>query len=286
MPTVIVENEEQQEQEVQHEEQSDITPENQEPKGEADESEEESDEVVVTIGDQKEEEEESQESAPNWFKELRVKHREAQKELRELREKLQQQTQVEQQIKVGEKPTLESCGWDDTRYESELAAWFDRKRHADEKQRKAEEVQQKQQQEWQSKVDSYTKAKSELKVRDFDEAEAVIQENFSQVQQGIIVQGAKNPALIVYALGKNQAKMKELAAITDPVQFAVAIGEIGKEIQMRPKQKPPAPEKVPTGSGSLSGSTDRTLDMLRAEAEKSGDYTKVMQYKNQLRNKK
>lgn len=284
MPTAVVENEEQQEQQ-QNEEQSEYSPENQEQEGEADKSAEDSDEVVVTIGEQSEEEEQ-QETAPQWVKELRVKHREAQKELRELREKLQQQTQVEQSVRVGDKPTLESCGWDDSRYESELASWFDRKRQADEHQRKAEEEQVKQQQAWQAKLDGYAKAKAELKVKDFDEAEDVIKENFNQVQQGIIVQGAKNPALVVYALGKNPSKMKELSSITDPVQFAVAIGEIGKEIQMRPKQRPPAPERVPSGSGSLAGATDRTLDMLRTEAEKTGDYTKVMQYKNQLKQRR
>jgi len=44
-----------------------------------------------------------------------------------------------------------------------------------------------------------------------------------------------------------------------------------------------APEKVLTGTGSTSGSVDSTLDKLRAEAEKTGDYTKVTAYKRKLK---
>lgn len=289
MPTVQVETEQQEEQaQEQHEKQSaqdsDVT--EQKEVSESQDHQEDHDEVIVTIGEQKDEEEEQQESAPQWVKELRKSHREAQRELRELREKLHSQSKEEQTVKLGEKPTLEGCGYDDERFESELASWFDRKRQVEENNRKAQDEQQKAAQAWQAKLDSYAKARSELKVSDYEDAEAVVQENLSQTQQGIIVQGAKNPALMVYALGKNPAKLKEIAAISDPVQFAVAVGELSKEINMKPKTKPPAPEKVPSGSGSLAGSTDRTLDMLRAEAEKTGDYTKVVQYRNNLRNKK
>jgi hypothetical protein len=48
---------------------------------------------------------------------------------------------------------------------------------------------------------------------------------------------------------------------------------------------PPPPEKPVQGNGRLSGSSDATLERLRADAEKTGNYTKVIAYKKQLRAK-
>lgn len=285
MPTEIVENEQQQElQQEQHEEQSESSAENQEQENE--EGQEEADEVVVTIGDQKPEEEQ-QEAAPQWVKELRKTQRELQKENRELKEKLKASTVKDEGApQVGQKPTLEGCGYDDVKFEAELTAWYDKKRQADEHAKKIEEDKRKQEETWQSKLEGYAKAKTELKVKDFDDAEETVKELLDQTQQGIIVHGARNPALVIYALGKNSAKAKEIAAIKDPVQFAIAIGELGKEINMKPRKSAPPAEGKVTGSGSLAGTTDTTLEQLRAQAEKTGDYTKVIAYRNQLRNKK
>lgn len=249
----------------------------------AEHEEEDDGEMVITIGEQ-EPEPDQEASAPSWVKELRRNYREAQKELRELKEKQSQQA-APAAVTVGAKPTLEGCDFDTDKYDAELTAWYERKRKADEQAAQAEAEKQKAQQEWQKKLDGYAKSKTELRVKDYDEAEATVQEKLNQVQQGIILQGADNPALIVYALGKNEKRAAELAQITDPVKFAFEIGKLSKEINMKPRAKPPAPEKTVSGSGSLSGTVDSTLDRLRAEAEKTGDYTKVMAYKNQLRNK-
>lgn len=285
MPTIVVENEDQEEvQQEQHEEQTEVKD---EAEAKIEEHQEEPDEVVVTIGEQKPEEEDQQESAPQWVKDLRKNHRELQKKNRELEEKLKATTIKDDGApQVGNKPTLEACGYDEDKFESELTAWYERKRKADEHTNKIEEDKRKQEEIWKSKLDGYAKAKTELKVKDFEDAESLAQELLDQTQQGIIVHGAKNPALMIYAIGKNPAKAKELAAIKDPVQFAIAIGELGKEIVMKPRKAPPAAEAKVTGSGSLAGATDGTLEQLRAQAEKSGDYSKVIAYKNQLRNKK
>jgi hypothetical protein len=56
---------------------------------------------------------------------------------------------------------------------------------------------------WQGKLNSYAKARASLKVHDYEDAEAVALEAFSITQQGIVIQGSDNPALIIYALGKN-----------------------------------------------------------------------------------
>jgi len=143
----------------------------------------------------------------------------------------------------------------------------------------------KQQQEWQAKLQGYGKAKAELKVKDYDDAEGIVQESFNTTQQGVILQGADNPALLVYALGKNPKKAKELASISDPVKFAFAVAKLETQLKVTNRKAAPPPEKTVQGTGRISGSVDSTLDRLRADAEKSGDYSKVFAYKQQKRNK-
>ena len=80
--------------------------------------------------------------------------------------------------------------------------------------------------------------------------------------------------------------MKELAGIQDPVKFAFAVAKLEAQLKVTPKRKPTTKvEKMIKGSGSLAGTTDKKLDRLRAEAEKTGDLSKVHAYKRQLRNK-
>jgi len=243
----------------------------------------ESDDVVVTIGEESPASEEETAHAPEWVRELRKNYRELQREKRELEEKLKATSGAETKpvTDPGKKPTLEACDYDAEKYEQELTGWYDRKRQADEQEAKVRAEAEAQQKEWQSKLQSYGKAKTELKVKDFDEAEGLVQENFSATQQGILLQGADNPALLVYALGKNPKKAKELSSITDPVKFAFAVAKLETQLKVTNRKAPPPPEKTVQGSGSTSGAVDSNLDRLRAEAEKSGDYSKVIAYKNQ-----
>ena len=236
--------------------------------------------IVVSIGD---EEPEEQQSAPNWVKELRKNHKESQRKIKELEEQLAASKNPADD-RLPEKPTLEGCNYDEEEYETRYSAWIAKKSSVEQKQRMIEEEQRKQQEAWQNKLASYSKAKEELKVADYDDAEETVQTMMNQVQQGIILQGADNPALVILALGRNPNKAKELASITDPVQFAVSIGKLEKGITMKPRKSAPA-EKTVKGSGSFAGTTGGELDRLRDEAAKTGDLTKVIQYKKMQKQK-
>jgi len=121
-------------------------------------------------------------------------------------------------------------------------------------------------------------------VKDFEEAEAVVQEAFNVTQQGVVLQGAENPALVIYAIGKNQKKLKELSDIKDPVKFAFAVARLEKELKVTSrKSAAPQPERIVSGTGRVSGAVDSTLERLRDEAAKTGNMTKVIQYKQQKR---
>lgn len=256
--------------------------EGQAPEVEAKQEASQDEELIVTIGEEAPPQEEEK-PAPEWVRELRKQHRELQKRNRELEAKLNQD-QAPKTPEIGKKPTLEDFDYDAEKFEASLAQWFERKRQADEQAAKVQADIEKQQQEWQAKLEGYGKAKAELKVRDYDDAENIVQESFNVTQQGVILQGADNPALLVYALGKNPKKAKELASISDPVKFAFAIAKLETQLKVTNRKAAPPPEKTIQGGGRVSGSVDSTLDRLRAEAEKSGDYTKVFAYKKQKRN--
>jgi hypothetical protein len=239
------------------------------------------DELIVTIGEEAPPQEEEK-PAPEWVRELRKSHRELQKRNRELEAKLTQD-QAPKAPEIGKKPTLEDFDYDAEKFENSLAQWFERKRQADEQAAKVQADIEKQQQEWQAKLQGYGKAKAELKVKDYDDAEGIVQESFNTTQQGVILQGADNPALLVYALGKNPKKAKELASISDPVKFAFAIAKLETQLKVTNRKAASPPEKTVQGTGRVSGTVDSTLDRLRAEAEKTGNYSKVMAYKRQKR---
>ena len=248
---------------------------------EDDEDDEVEDEIVVSFGDEEPPKEETQ-RAPRWVRDLRKSHRELQRQNRELQAKLQSTQTEAKPVEVGQKPTLEQYDYDPDKYEQALMSWHERKRQADAEQQKAREAAEAQQQAWQEKLSGYAKAKAEMKVRDYDDAEATVSDALNVTQQGVILQGADNPALVIYALGKNPKKAEELSKISDPVKFAFAVAKLEKDMKVT-NRKAPAPERAIRGNARSAGAVDSTLERLRAEAAKTGDYSKVTQYKRQKR---
>lgn len=252
------------------------------------EDESSDDEVVVLIEGESppQEEEEEVSEAPKWVKELRKTHKEVVRKNRELEEKLKslEAPKAEQPVELGAKPTLRDHDYDDEKFEAALEAWHDRKRKVEAQEAEKQKQQKATQDAWAAKVEAYNKARTALKVKDYDEVAANAGEVLNATQQGIIVAGSENPALVVYALGKNPKKAAALAKIQDPVQFAFAIAKLEGQLKVSNKRTAPPPEKViSAGSGRTSGSVDSTLERLRAEAERTGDYSKVIAYKKSKR---
>ena len=247
------------------------------------EAEEEEDVVVSINGEAPDPETEDDDRAPDWVRDLRKEYRNEKRRAKELEQKIEQleRGSAPASQPLGSKPTLEAADYDTERYETELASWYENKRTHDDQQNVVQSQQKAVQKEWETKLESYHSSKAELKVKDYDFAEDVVQDNLSVMQQGMIVQGADNPALVVYALGKNPIKAKELASITDPVKFAFAVAKLETNLKVTKRKASSRPEKKISGTGRPSGSVDNTLERLRTEAEKTGDYSKVFQYKKQ-----
>jgi hypothetical protein len=247
-----------------------------------DQEESDAEDVIVSIGEEAPPHEQNT-PAPEWVRELRKTNRELQRQNRELQSKLQVQPTEIKPVVIGAKPKLEDHDYDADKYEEALTGWFERKRQADDVNARQEAEVMNQQKAWQAKLDGYGKAKAELRVKDYEDAEAVAQEVFSITQQGVMLQGADNPALVVYALGKNPKKAKELAEIKDPVKFAFAVAKLEKELKVTNRKAAPAPERIVSGTGRSSGAVDSTLERLREDAARTGNMTKVIQYRAQKR---
>ena len=269
--------------ELQLDDESEPSGEQSEPvEAEAEESEEaEDDSLVVSIDG---ESPAPEEAAPEWVRDLRKQHREQKRRNRELEQELEQMRNQGQRAQpLGPKPTLEVYDYDTDKYEAALADWFDRKRRHDAEQETAQRQQQAIEQAWTEKQQEYFRRKEAMKAKDFDDAEDTVKDILNVTQQGIIVKGAENPEFVVYALGKNPKKAQELAQIDDPIDFAFAISKLESKLKIATKKSAPPPEKTVKATGRVSGSVDSTLERLRAEAEKTGDYSKVMRYKKQLK---
>lgn len=242
----------------------------------------EDDELVISLdGQELTQDNEDHKQAPAWVKELRKASREKDKRIRELESKLNVSSATHPEVKLPPKPRLEDLDFDSDKYEEKLSEWFELKRKYDVELETTKKAQEEAENAWKERLTIYNKSKNELRVRDYDDAESFVQEQFSTTQQGIILQGLDNPALVVYALGKNHKKAGELANIKDPVKFAVAVGKLETQLKITSRKSPPPPSRVVSGTARVSGSMDSTLERLRVEAEKTGDYTKVVRYKAQ-----
>lgn len=267
------------------EEEEDTSPET--PAGkQAEESEESGDddsadvaeEVIVTIGDEDEQAEQTAQDT-GLVRHLRRIYSEKEKENKKLKQQLEQVSTPGQPEEPGVKPTLESCDFDAEVFEKKLATWHERKLKSVQRdaQRRAEEEEQAKQ--WQEVMNSYGAKKSTLKVPDYDEAEAIVQSLLPGERQSFILDAMDNPAKVVYALGKNPKKLEELAKIQSHGRFIAEVAKLEVQLKVKPKRAPTKPEQSPKGSAPVTGAMDSTLEKLRQEAERTGDYTKVFAHR-------
>jgi len=232
----------------------------------------ESGELEVSIEGDSPPPEVQQDSAP--FRELRRAHREEQKARKAAEAKLAELANPKQDL--GPKPTLESVDYDADAFESALLSWNERKRQADSELAKQQEAQKAEQQVFAERLDRYNAEKRALRIANYEEAEAAVTETLNTTQQSVLVRYFDKPALLVAAIGKNPETAKTLAAIKDPIEFAFAVRDLESKVKTTPR-KPPAPEaRIATTGRSVS--TDARLKELQAEADRTGDRTKLMQF--------
>jgi len=207
-----------------------------EPKAEDDPGEEPEELVVSFEGEEPQPEEE--EGTP-IIRILRKQLREAQKQLKDA----QKAKPADMAEELGAKPTLQSCDYDDARFERELLDWKDRETKVKAKQAEQEADAEKAQAEWNATVARYNERKAKINVADFQGYEEEVQSVLSPVQFSIAVDVCEAPEVVVYALAKHPAKAKALADIANPIKFAVALAKMERDMKVSGTKPKPAPEK-------------------------------------------
>jgi hypothetical protein len=227
-------------------------------------------------------------AAPQWVKDLRKQNAQLQREKRDLEAKVQQQQpQAPVVPTLGAKPKLEEFDYDEVKYDEALSKYYDDKRKVDAAQEEVRKAGEARQREIDERRSGYVTEAQSLKRKDFQDIETDVIAALTPDQQGVLLMGADKPAALIYALGRYPTKLKELAAIKNPVRFAFAAAKLEKDLKVtsRTTNTKAAPEgRVTSSSGApAAGGGEKKLEQLRAEAESTGDYSKVHAYKRQLK---
>lgn len=243
------------------------------------------------LPDEEDEDEEEDEYllTSNPVRQLRTVNRDLARKLKlEQQDKLRLQKKLESTVApvIEELPPEPDLGDDGIDYDPAIfkQKWseWNIKKQAIENQKKDVEAKAKTQQEkFNQKLSSYEQGKANYK--GIAEAEKTVTSVLSVNQQGIVVQYADDPAFLVFALGKNPVALNQLAAIDDPIEYAIKIREIERKAKekMTTSSKAPPPEKVVTGKTAIPSNHQKRLDQLR----ESGNITESLRLKKQLRAK-
>lgn len=228
------------------------------------------DDMVIEIeGDEAEEE-------PPLVKKLRHELRDRDRKIAELRPK-------EAEIVVGEKPTLESCEYDEDRRDAEYEAWRARKAAAEKQQADRETAAQSQAREYQDLEVKYRASAAKLAVKpdDFAAADAAVR---AALPEQVILAVAKyldDPAKVVAALGKYPARLDTIASEPDPLKQIFMIRDLAGAIKVTTRRAAPPPESetIQRGSAPLSATTvDKHAEKLLDAAAKSGSMNEYNRY--------
>lgn len=188
------------------------------------------------LGDEKLESPSSDEDKdPALVKTLRNVIKEKERELKELRH-----AAISAPVQIQEmppKPTLESSDYDEVAFEQKLTEWHDTKRKIDDAKAKKESSDEAYRQQHNAKVNQYLEDRKAVKFKGFDVAERRVTEEVPISHQNFILDRAKNPTLVVMAIGSNAELRKQLSEATDPAEIGWLIGNIEAKAKTLPKGK-------------------------------------------------
>ena len=244
-------------------------------------------ETVVSLGAKPETTAEQESST---FRELRKRLREQEREAKAAKAELER-FKAPEKPQLGPRPTPADSDYDDDKHTAALEAWLKQKAAVEAAEAEGRKAQEKQAEEWTQTVHRYRERKTELaaKVADFDDAEETVAATLSVAQQSAIMAYAEQPEALIYALGRNEGKLSELAKQTDILRFVADIAKLeAKDLTVTTaKKSPPKPAKVVSGATApATAIASKTLERLEAEAEKTGDRSKVHAYQREQKRKK
>lgn len=220
-------------------------------------------------------EEEGDDTAPDLPKRLRDEIKKRDRENAALKKRVAELDQPAARTDPGPRPTRDEFDWDDDAYDKAIDSWNEKRMQAQSEQAQPNNLQAEAQQD----VERLTTGIATLAYADAAEVVPSAMEALTAEQQFVIASAAKEPAKLIYALGKNPARLKALLDIKNPVKLIAEIARTEMQMTVRSKS-PPAPENVRTGDArSGVAGADKEEARLEKEAEKTGNRTALIKYR-------
>lgn len=224
--------------------------------------------------------EDDDDTAPDLPKRLREEIKKRDRENAELRKRNAELEKPAAAIDVGERPTREQFDWDDDAYDEAIDAWNERRFKAQQQADEPDALQAEAAQD----VQRLTTGIQTLSYADAQEVAPAAIKALTAEQQYVIASAAKEPAKLIYALGKNPDRLKALQDIKNPVKFIAEVARM--ETQMTTRTRTPvAPENVRQGDARPPAQGDKETARLEKQAQATGDYTALLAHKRKLREK-
>lgn len=254
--------------------------------------EEKPDEVEIVIDGEPAKVEEPPKDHAAWAK-MRKRESELAAENAQLKREAQARSQPAAEA-PGQKPTKESCEWDDDRFERELLAWHEKSRLHEAKKAKAAQDGEEVRRAWDQTRATAAQSRAELIKRMPGYLDAELKVNaalgsnemgFDRIAAIVEVCEGKAPAVFA-ALGQDPARLKDLATTKSAARFIAKVSKLEDKVQQKKKgTTPPPPEGKPKGTGGSSGAVDHERERLLDEATKSGNINKLRAYDKSKRAK-
>lgn len=234
-----------------------------------------------------------------------AKLRESRREAREEAERLQRQNEelLKQLSLAGAKqaepqpqiPTLESCGYDESKYQAELAQWVAKNTESQLQQIQQKQLQEQRrqlmQQQLENEVHAHYKRVESLGVQaeEFIPAEQAVRDTFGDaaVDQMIAAIG-EGSERVVYHLGLNATEREKIGQLIqlDPtgLRAMAYIGQLNARLASQPAQKTisqaPAADRPLTGSKTADSASSVVKKLQRLDG--MADRSKFREFKRQL----
>jgi len=227
------------------------------------------DDEELTFGDA-----EDDDGAPDLPKRLREEIKKRDRENALLKKRVAELDKPAAPIDVGDRPTRDQFDWDDDAYDAAIDAWNERRVQAQQQADQPNDLQVEAQQD----VQRLTVGLTTLSYADAEEVTKSATEALTSDQQFVIASASKEPAKLLYALGKNPERLKALLDIRNPVKFIAEVARM--ETQMTTRTKTPVPpETQRRGDARPAASADKEEARLEKEALRTGDRTALIKYR-------
>ncbi|CAB4140396.1 hypothetical protein UFOVP407_52 [uncultured Caudovirales phage] len=206
-------------------------------------------------------------------------------EIRQLRrEKREAQSRTVVDVEdPGPRPKLEDFDYDEDRHAEAVETWAGKK-FAAQQAAQAQQADDPITKDWNTKLTAFQEARVAITTQQPDAEDVLMDVNaaLDAGQMASIVQAFKGERAvsILLKIGADADTLERFADIRNPLELVAEAARLEAPAMTRKKPAIDAPVK---GKAPTAGPANKTLEKLEAEAARTGDRTKLIRYRKQLR---